>query len=131
MRACLDVAMTRQRQGSRLGLSCGGDPARDTTDLDHVDHRQITGFGSDGVGHSAREPPVLAGLDRNRANSLTNDAMAVQVLGADRFFNPGQIKSLSRRIKSMALAVVCDWLRSTINLHSGPIVLRTAATVAT
>src|ERR1700722_17818080 len=50
--------MTRQRQGSRLGLSCGGHPARATTDLDHVDHCQIAGFGGNGVGHPAREPPI-------------------------------------------------------------------------
>jgi hypothetical protein len=46
---------------SRLGLFRGGHPARDTTDL--------------GTGRTA----------------FTNDAMVAQVLGANRFFNPGQI----------------------------------------
>src|ERR1700730_4453731 len=84
--------MTRQRQRSRLGLPRGGDPACDPSDLHDVDHREITSSGSNGIRHPTGEPPVLAGLDKNRVNGLTNRTVALQIVGGDRFFNPGQIK---------------------------------------
>ncbi len=88
--AGLGEQMARHRNvgGFRLGRDL--QPAGDAAALHQVGHDEVAGAGFDRFGKAAREPPVLAGLDRRR-RGLAHFCVSGQIFLRHRLLDPVQI----------------------------------------